>query len=196
MRVATVINRLVLTGILAGVVFGITLTGCSSNPETRPAQTNVPAETTAAEQKKEFPGDAEIIADISNSSSSSAQYNEDIQELKHWKYWAQPNVSGSQPGSGVSSHTGSQSGNSSQPRPYSSYSTAYDDRVISYQFLSEEELDRFVSRLIAEGYLSGKPADKSEFANALRDFQRDQGLPATGELDAATIKALLEDRDL
>lgn len=146
--------------LLAAIILSMMLAGCSNSPEVGPADSAVAG-------KKELPSDADIVAEITGDRDSSVQHDEDILELRHWKYGVQPD-----------------------------YTSSYNSTVISYQLVSEEDMNRIVDRLIEGGYLSGQPEDEYQFKNALRQFQHDQGLQITGELDSATMKALLKDQDL
>ncbi|HOB12043.1 MAG TPA: peptidoglycan-binding domain-containing protein [Syntrophomonadaceae bacterium] len=159
MLVTTFINKRILIGVMA-VVFALMLIGCSNSSEIQPAETTVT-------QKKEIPSDADIIGDLTGDRDSTDLRDEDMLELRHWKYAVKP----------------------VDTSPYGS-------TVISYQLVSEEDMDRIINRLTEGGYLSGQPGDEYEFSMALRDFQHDQGLPITGELDSDTLKALLRDQDL
>lgn len=115
--------------------------------------------------------DAEIISDLTSSPGTATLQNEDLLELKHWKYGARPPAT-------------------SQNQQFTGESTA------SFQFLSGEELDKIVEQLIKTGYLTEKPADQSTFAAALRNFQHDNELPVTGQLDLATTEKIKENADL
>lgn len=157
---AVIVNKRALASILAAVIFSMILIGCSSTSEVRTIETS-------GAKKTEIPSDAEIISSIAGDRDANTLYDEDIQELKHWKYGVRPDSTGS-----------------------------YDDKVISFQLVSEEDMDRIIDRLTKDGYLAGQPEDEYQFSQALRDFQHAQGLPVTGELDSATLRALLRDQNL
>lgn len=60
---------------LSGIILSTMLIGCGSSPSVQPA-----AESTR------IPSDADIIANITPDTGSIGQHDEDILELKHWKY--------------------------------------------------------------------------------------------------------------
>lgn len=62
--------------------------------------------------------------------------------------------------------------------------------VISYQIITEEQLEHIIECLIEGGYLTEYPEDEYTFQNAVQRFQQDNGLIANGELDASTLEAL------
>lgn len=63
--------------------------------------------------------------------------------------------------------------------------------TISYQLVDDEQMNHIINCLIEGGYLSEQPGDEYTFRRALQEFQQDRGLLAKGELDAATLEALL-----
>lgn len=147
--------------------------GCSDGSSAQPV--SAPAEKASAE----IPSDAQIIADLSSQPSDITDQNEDILELKHWKYGVRP--------PSTSADVSDPSVTGADP--------AADGKVVSFQFLTAEEMDQIVAALIKGGFLADKPSSEQEFRNALSKYQNQKGLAGNGELDAVTIKFLLDPAD-
>ncbi|MDI9466630.1 MAG: peptidoglycan-binding domain-containing protein [Bacillota bacterium] len=109
---------------------------------------------------KKIPSDKEIIESLTPEKVTVTQQDEDLQELKHWQYRAAPRE------------------------------VVTEGPVISYQIITEEQLEHIFKCLIEGGYLTEYPEDKYTFQNAVQRFQQDNGLIANGELDASTLEAL------
>lgn len=98
-------------------------------------------------------------------------------EVRHWKYGveqpATAPVSSPQPGPPFS--------------PSSSGGEEYDGRIVSMQFMTAQDLDNLQEILVQQGYLPAPTRDRAQFNQAIAKFQQDHDLPATGELDVATM---------
>lgn len=144
--------------------------GCSDSGSAQPV--SAPAGKTSAA----IPSDAQLIEDLSSQPSDITDQNEDILELKHWKYGVRP--------PSTSAAVPDPSGTSAYP--------ASDGQVVSFQFLTAEEMDQIVAALIKGGFLADKPTSEQEFRDALSKFQKQKQLTVSGELDAITMKSLLD----
>jgi|GEM_PF-3164027 len=70
-----------------------------------------------------------------------------------------------------------------------------EEPAVAIQFLSEEEMEEIVARLVELNYLEEGLRNKEAFRKAVFQFQKDQGIRATGELDAQTIDLLKESKN-
>jgi len=151
-------------------------------------------QSSSAPVQTEMPTDTEIMEGMKTSKTPAgvkkvSQQNEDILELKHWKY-----------GSERAQPSGQQSTDqpvSSQP-PQQPQMPVMDElgsdnwEAVSIPIISEEEMVQIIRRLIDLGYLT-EPVGHQEFESALRIFQIDNSLPSTGKLDGPT-RELLRDK--
>ncbi len=150
-------------------------------------------QSSSAPVQTEIPADTEIMEGMKTSKAPTgvkkvSQQNEDILELKHWKY-----------GSERAQPSGQQSADqpvSPQP-PQQPQLPVMDDEInnweaVSIPIISEEEMVQIIRRLIDLGYLA-EPVSHQEFQAALHCFQLDNSLPATGKLDGTT-RELLKDK--
>lgn len=170
------INRDKLTSkLLIVLVFILVLTGAGCSDSGSAQSVSAPA----AKNSAEMPSDAQIIEDLSSQPSDITDQNEDILELKHWKYGVPP--------PSTSAAVSDPSAASADP--------ASDGKVVSFQFLTVEQLDQIVAALIEGGFLADKPSSEQEFRDAVSKYQKQKGLAGNGELDAATIKFLLDPAD-
>ncbi|HHV16884.1 MAG TPA: peptidoglycan-binding protein [Gelria sp.] len=155
--------------------------GRSGAPATTPVRSDIPSDTEIIEGMKAGKTPAGKVV---------GQQNEDILELKHWKYGserAQPSVQQStdEPDSLQSP------GEPDPPQlPRQSRSLGMDEignwETVAIPILSEEEFEQILKQLIDLGYLK-KPVDSElELQRAIRNFQKDHSLPVTGELDGST----------
>lgn len=163
-------SKLLIVWLLILILTG---SGCSDRSSAQPVG------APAAKDSAEMPSDAQIIEGLSSQPSDITDQNEDILELKHWKYGVPPpstSADGSNP-----------SVTSAEP--------ASDGRVVSFQFLTVEELDQIVAALIEGGFLADKPGSEKELRDAVSKYQKEKGLAGNGELDAATIQSLLQPAD-
>jgi hypothetical protein len=163
------------------------ISGCADSNTRQSSSTpvNTPAKT-------EIPTDTEIVEGLKTSRTPAGgktvgEQNEDILELKHWKYGserAQPSAQQT-PDQPVSP----------QP-PQQPQLPVMDDEsnweAVSIPIISEEEMVQIIRRLIDLGYLA-EPVSHQDFQAAISDFQRDNSLPATGKLDGPT-RELLRDK--
>lgn len=172
------------TGIILILLFCIS--GCagfntgqtSSAPVSTPAQPEIPTDTEIIEGMKtgKTPAGGKTIG----------QQDEDILELKHWKYGserAQP------PGQQVPDQP------VSPQLPQQPQSPIMDElgnnwETVSIPILSQEEIEKIIEQLIDSRYIRGPVTSELEFRNAIRDFQRDNSLPVTGKLDGPTRELL------
>jgi len=141
-----------------------------------------PVSTEPADQ---IPSDTQIIEDMKESKTPAGktmgEQDEDILELKHWKY---------------SSERNEQLGAPQPPQepiepqsPIMEEVTDEDWESVSIQLLSQEEIESIIEQLQESGYLK-ENSDEADFQNAIRDFQRDHSLPVTGKLDSQTRELL------
>jgi hypothetical protein len=139
---------------------------------------------------KGIPDDEEIITGISGKSpaaKSTYKQDEDILELKHWKY-------GSERLQPVSSPTLKEPHPPREPEiPEASGldEVSLDNwEPVSIELLSMEEIELIMKSLIELGYLEGPVNSDKDFADALRAFQKDNSLLITGKLDSQTRELL------
>jgi hypothetical protein len=119
-----------------------------------------------------------------------SQGNQDLAEMRHWKYAVSGPLNDGTADSGGEEDGPSKLTDQDDNMAYFSYpssgqSGTYSSEVLNVQLITEEEMDAAVDCLVAEGYLS-MPIDESQFANALKKYQSDNGLPVSGLLDSAT----------
>ena len=161
------------------------ISGCSGSNTSQNSSTAV---------QTEIPTDTEIIEGMKTSKTPTggkkvSQQNEDILELKHWKYGServQPSDQQS-PDQAVSPQPPQQPQMPVMDEPGSD-----NWETVSIPIISEEEMVQIVRRLIDLGYLA-EPVSHQEFEAALRIFQIDNSLPATGKPDGPT-RELLKDK--
>lgn len=136
----------------------------------------------SAKSADEIPSDTQIIEGMKTSKTPAGkpvgEQNEDILELKHWKYGSDRTEQLSEP---QLPHE------PEQPQvPVLEEATSDDWEPVSIQLLSQEDIEFIVKQLIKLGYLKGPAQNEADFQSAIRDFQRDHSLPITGKLDAQT----------
>lgn len=152
--------------------------GSTSNPVSIPAQSEIPTDTEIVEGMKTGKTPAGNVV---------GQQNEDILELKHWKYGserAQPPVEQA-PGQPLSPQP------PLQPQlPVMDEWESDNWETVSIPILSQEEIEQIIKHLIDSGYIKESVTSELEFQAALRDFQRDNSLPNTGKLDGPTRELL------
>lgn len=143
----------------------VTLPGCDSGPS-------------SGKRLEVMPSDIEVVQDITKEKSTLTDQDEDRLEIKHWKY-GQPSVP-------------RQSSPAITEPTVKSYLEVEPDnwQRESIQFVSREEMDRVVDRLVEMKYLENNRVTEDEFFTALEDYQRDRGLPMTGKLDGVTLQSL------
>ena len=158
------------------------ISGCSGSNTSQNSSTAV---------QTEIPTDTEIIEGMKTSKTPTegkkvSQQNEDILELKHWKYGsdrAQPSAQQT-PEQPVSPQP------PQQPQLPVMDESGEDWETVSIQILTEEEIVKTMKTLIQLGYLKEPVKSQLEFQAAIRDFQRDNSLLATGKLDGPTRELL------
>ena len=151
-------------------------------------------QSSSAPAQTELPTDTEFIEGMKTSKTPTGgktvvQQNEDILEMKHWKYGServQPSDQQS-PDQAVSPQPPQQPQMPVMDEPGSD-----NWETVSIPIISEEEMVQIVRRLIDLGYLA-EPVSHQEFEAALRIFQIDNSLPATGKPDGPT-RELLRDK--
>jgi hypothetical protein len=148
MRVNSAVSVPALTFVLALLFLGLALAGCGASG------------ATGNNADQQIPSDAEIIKGLTSDKNTITDQDEDLLELRHWRY-------------------GADTGQSAQ------------GTIITYQLVTDEQMDYIIENLIEGGYLSEQPQDEYTFRSALQNFQKDRGLVANGELDAGTLEALL-----
>lgn len=135
----------------------------------------------------EIPKDTEFIEGMKTSKTPAggttvSQQNEDLLELKHWKY-------GSDRAEPSTQQAPDQPVPPQQPQlpvmdePVDSWET------VSIPIISEEEMVQTIRQLIDLGYLT-EPVSNQDFQAAIRKFQSDNSLPITGKLDGSTRELL------
>ena len=148
------------------------------------------AESTVTPVPTEIPKDTEIIEGMKTSKTPAGkvvgQEDEEILELKHWKY-------GSERAQPAAQQQSSEQPVPPQPPQQPQLPTMDNEsnswEAVSLQIISEEEMVQIVRQLIAWGYLT-EPVSHQEFEDAIRNFQRDNSLPITGKLDGPTRELL------
>lgn len=177
-------GKKVMTGILLVLFLGIS--GCSASGE---KVSHSPAATKAVQ---EIPDDKEIITGISGKSpvaKSVVKQNEDIQELKHWKYGSER----LQPASSQALNEPQAPREPEMPEAPGLDEVSTDNwEPVAIQLLSEEEFEMIMKRLIDAGYLEGPASNGEDFQAALRTFQKDNCLPVTGKLDSSTRELFMK----
>ncbi len=159
------------------------ISGCSGSNTSQNSSTAV---------QTEIPTDTEIIEGMKTSKTPAegkkvSQQNEDILELKHWKYGSER----TQPSAQQIPEQPVYPQPPQQPQlPVMDESGREDWETVSIQILSEEEIVKTMKTLIQLGYLKEPVKTELEFQAAIRDFQRDNSLLATGKLDGPTRELL------
>lgn len=140
---------------------------------------------------EEIPKDTEIIEGMKSSKSvgnSVKQQNEDILELKHWQYGT-PRATGEL----VSEPEPLQA--PVPPQEPTMNETSDDNwEAVSIEIISQEEFELLMARLIELGYLKAPAQNEAEYEAALREFQRDRSVEATGKMDAST-RAIIKNQN-
>lgn len=173
-------GKKITTGIILFLLFCIS--GCSGSYTGSPVST--PAQS-------EIPTDTEIIDEMKTGKTPAGkvvgQQNEDILELKHWKYGserAEPSVQQS-PGQPISPQL------PQQPQlPVMDELESDTWETVSIPILSQEEIEQIIKKFFDSGYIEAPITSESEFQAAVRHFQRDNSLPGTGVLDGPTRELL------
>lgn len=94
-----------------------------------------------------------------------------VQELNHWKY-------GVKPGEDITYSQGkTDTGSKKQDNP-----------ATAYPGLSEKEYKYIISEMLNWGYLKTDSPTSKQLEDGVRLLQRDNHMPETGRLDAATLK--------
>ncbi len=159
--------------------------GCADSNTRQSSSTpvNTPAKT-------EIPTDSEIVEGLKTSKTPAGgkavgEQNEDMLELKHWKYGSERAEPSAQqiPDQPVSPQL------PQQPQLPVMDDESNNWEAVSIPIISEEEMVQIIRRLIDLGYLA-EPVSHQDFQAAIRDFQRDNSLPATGKLDGPTCELL------
>jgi hypothetical protein len=172
-------DRKVIAGLLIALL--LCIGGCASSGS---GQTQSPAPV-STEPVNEIPSDSQIIEDLKTSKTPAGKtvgkQDEDILELKHWKYGAERNEQSAAP---------KPPQEPIEPQPPTMEEVTYEGwEPVSIQLLSQEEIESIIKQLQESGYLK-ENSNEADFQNAIRDFQRDNSLPVTGKLDAQTRELL------
>lgn len=177
-------GKKITTGIILFLLFCISgcsgsyTGGSSSSLVSTPAQSEIPTDTEIIEEMKTGKTPAGKVV---------GQQDEDLLELKHWKYAskrAEPSVLQS-PGQPVSPQL------PQQPQlPVVDELGSDTWETVSIPILSQEEIEQIIKKLIDSGYIKEPVSSKLEFQTAVRHFQRDNSLPGTGVLDGPTRELL------
>lgn len=148
-------------------------------------------ESTVPPAQTEIPKDTEIIEGMKTGKAPAGEavgeQNEDILELKHWKYGSERAQPPAQPSAQQS--PGQPEAPQPPELPVMDEPASDNWEAVSIQILSQEELVQIMKRLVELGYLK-EPVSELEFQAAIRDFQRDNSLPITGKLDGSTRELL------
>lgn len=97
-------------------------------------------------------------------------------EVRHWKYGTENNAAAKTATTPVQSAA-----------PSITTADIDNNKTISMQFLTVEDIDRIQTILVKKGYLKTKTRDETLFNQAVADFQKAHQLEPTGELDASTL---------
>jgi N-acetyl-anhydromuramyl-L-alanine amidase AmpD len=68
------------------------------------------------------------------------------------------------------------------------------NQTVSIELLSSDDMDNIINQLVAQGYLTQKTRNESEFKQALSAYQTDNNLQVTGELDRETLCLLFNNQ--
>lgn len=173
-------DRKVIAGILILLFFCIG--GCAASGGGKGSS----SASVSTQSPDQIPSDTQIIDGMKTSKTPAGkpvgEQNEDLLELKHWKYGSDRTEQPSEPQSPQEPE---------QSRaPVLDKVTNDDWEPVSIQLLSQEEIEFIVKQLIELGYLKGPAQNEADFQSAIRDFQRDHSLPITGKLDGQTRELL------
>ncbi len=117
--------------------------------------------------------------------------NEDLAEMRHWKYGVNGPAANQSAGSGSENQLDiSASSIASSASTAEQLSASYQSEVVTIQLLTEDEMDAIINKLLSLGYLGSKTVSESEFKEALKKFQADNKLAASGVLDSPTLSLL------
>lgn len=191
-------QKRIIFGLLILVLL-INTGGCNSTQTEAP---EVKIEHTATKPLEKF-DEATGIEVKTNSSSgkenTNIQKNMEDLEMKHWKYnrdlqaareasqQIQQSQSDIDPAGQNSSSDINASKNIGQGN-YSSGTGSYTPTKI--YFITEDDFKKAVNQLIKLGYLNENSSNETSFKAALSQFQKDQELKSSGQLDAETIERL------
>lgn len=67
-------------------------------------------------------------------------------------------------------------------------------KAVSLQLLSDDDINRIMNILVAQGYLAACTRNQAEFNQAIAKFQKAHNLSPTGELDSSTLVLLKQVR--
>lgn len=171
-------GKKLVAGMVLLLLFGVS--GCAAYGG-RGGQTTSPGPA--------VPKDTEIIEDMKISKTPAGktvgEHNEDLLELKHWKYGSDR----AQPSTQQATDEPVPPQQPQQPQLPVMDESADNWETVSIPIISEEEMVQIIRQLIDLGYLK-EPVSNQDFQAAIRIFQADNSLPATGKLDGSTRELL------
>jgi len=178
-------RKVVIIVLITGL---LSISACGQNSSNMATNVSQP-ENTETQQKK-IMRDEEFIEKLGQSDRNLTKQDEDILELKHWKYGVKPpDMQESTP---VPAQTTGQADSLRQLRnPVGPQDAADYRKPVSIKIISEKEMDIICANLIKMGYLSASGFSEAEFKAAVTKFQTDNNLKATSNLDSETLELLL-----
>ena len=188
-------KRMLLCILIIGLF--INVGGCTS---TQSAAPKTAIQHTAAKPLEKF--DEAVGRDKTDKAGSKKADTEDLKgledlEMKHWKYNRDLEAArkASQQSQQTQSAIASTGQNASDPNAGKNIGQgSYSNNTGSYtptriDFITEDDFKEALSQLIKLGYLDAASSNEQSFKAALIQFQKDQGLKASGQLDVETIKS-------
>lgn len=172
--------------------------GCTSNQSAAP---QVDIQHTANKPLENF-DDAmgrEVKTDKSSSNKEDTEELKNMEdlEMKHWKYnrdlqaarEASQQIQAQSPAASTEQNTRDiNASNNMRQGNYSSGTGSYTPTRIN--FITEDDFKKAVNQLIKLGYLNKTEINEQSFKAALSQFQKEQGLESSGQLNAETLASL------
>lgn len=153
-----------------------TLSGCSSTVTNNTEKNQTVTPKKGAKTLEGF--DKNVIQTKGKDKDQQEELDNFSSEMKHWKY-------------GVDKPTTQTPSTPSAPAiPTVEGSNGDWNQPVSIELLSSDDMDNIINQLVAQGYLTQKTRNESEFKQALSAYQTDNNLQVTGELDRETLSLL------
>lgn len=132
---------------------------------------------------------------ITGTDTSKSSDDDTLIEIKHWKYSSNQSsdsraASAAPESSAESEETQAAVSMEAQAVSPTISTPSSSDKVVTIQLVTEKDMEQIISKLIDLGLMEKYAASEDEFQKAITDFQKENGLPATGTLDSATLQIL------
>ncbi|MDD3852506.1 MAG: peptidoglycan-binding domain-containing protein [Syntrophomonadaceae bacterium] len=181
-------RKVIITVLIIGL---LSISACGQNsPKTAKKNVAQPMSATTGTQQKKIMRDEEFIETLGQPETGSTKQDDDIVELRHWKYGVKPPT--------PQDSTPKPAKTTTQPdpllqlkNPVNQQDAADYRKPIAISIISEKEMDIICANLVKMQYLPDSGFSEADFKAAVIKFQTDNSLKATGNLDTATLELLL-----